>query len=60
MSTFDIASFSSLDCVELTQEEQIQTEGGLLPLVVYGVCWGAMLVMSAVAAGMGAAYDDTH
>jgi lactobin A/cerein 7B family class IIb bacteriocin len=60
---FNNFDLSTLNCVELTQEETIQAEGGFLPVIAIYACWGVMAAASVVAVGMAGAlhdYQATH
>ena len=49
---FLILNLENLNLVELNAQEVQEVEGGFLPLVAIGICWGLMAVSSAVALGM--------
>lgn len=43
----------TLEVQELSFNEEMEVEGGFLPLVVIGACWGIMACSSLVAVGIG-------
>jgi lactobin A/cerein 7B family class IIb bacteriocin len=45
-------NLENLGLVELNAQEVQEVEGGFLPAIVIGVCWGIMLCSAAVAAGI--------
>ena len=38
--------------MEMEKNEKMELEGGILPAIAYGICWGVMTCCSAIAAGM--------
>jgi lactobin A/cerein 7B family class IIb bacteriocin len=50
-------NLENLNLVELNAQEVQEVEGGFLPAVVIGICWGVMAVSSAVALGMKHKYN---
>jgi lactobin A/cerein 7B family class IIb bacteriocin len=45
-------NLDNLNLVELNAQEVEQTEGGFLPVLAIGICWGVMVTCSAIALGM--------
>lgn len=45
-------NLEKLNLVELNAQEVKAVDGGFLPAIAIGICWGIMLCSSAVAAGI--------
>ena len=45
-------NLEKMNLVELNAQEMKEVDGGFLPVIVIGICWGVMLCSSAVAIGM--------
>ena len=51
-------ALENYELVEMTADELIEVEGGIIPLVAIGVCWGVMIICSAVCVGIKHAAED--